>query len=50
LNGGAKREHGEAEAERLLAVGLPLAGLEEGALAEGRKGAPEKQAPAWLVW
>ena len=43
-SGEAKRAHGEAEAERLLARGL--AALE---LAETRKGAWEKEVLAWWL-
>ena len=49
LSGGAKREHGEAWAERLLAVGLPLVGLKESDLTKGRKATPEKQVLAWWL-
>lgn len=38
LRGEVKREHGEADAERLVGVGLPLAGLGDTDLAKGRKG------------
>ncbi|MCX6930279.1 MAG: hypothetical protein NT154_44780 [Verrucomicrobia bacterium] len=42
-SGEAKRVHGEAEAERLLALGLAALELAEGQLAETRKGAWEKE-------
>jgi putative transposase len=48
-SGEAKRAHGEAEAERLLACGLAALGMTEGQLAETRKGAWEKEVLAgWL--
>jgi hypothetical protein len=49
LSGEVKREHGEAEAERLVGVGLPLAGLGETNLAKRRKGTPQKDALAWWL-
>ena len=48
-SGEAKRAHGEAEAERLLARGLAALGLAEGELAETRKGAWEKEVLAWWL-
>ena len=48
-SGEAKRAHGEAEAERLLARGLAALGLAEGQLAERRKGAWEKEVLAWWL-
>src|ERR1035437_8072581 len=48
-SGEAKRAHGEAEAERLLAHGLAARGLAEGQLAETRKGAWEKEVLAWWL-
>ena len=48
-SGEAKRAHGEAEAERLLARGLAALGLAEGQLAEARKGAWEKDVLAWWL-
>jgi hypothetical protein len=48
-SGGAKQEHGEARAQRLLRLGLPLAGLAEGDLAGGPKGALEKRVLAWWL-
>ncbi|MGO8926453.1 MAG: hypothetical protein ACLQU3_06125 [Limisphaerales bacterium] len=48
-NGEAKRAHGEAEAERLLARGLAAMGLAEAQLAETRKGAWEKEVLAWWL-
>jgi hypothetical protein len=49
LSGGAKREHGEARAERLLAVGLAAVGLAESDLPTGAKGALPKSALAWWL-
>ena len=48
-SGGAKREHGEAEAERLLARGLAVLNLEESRLAQPPKGGLEKQLLAWWL-
>ena len=48
-SGEAKRAHGEAKAERLLARGLAALGLAEGQLAETRKGAWEKEVLAWWL-
>jgi hypothetical protein len=48
-SGEAKRAHGEAEAERLLARRLAALGLAEGQLAEARKGAWEKEVLAWWL-
>ncbi len=48
-SGEAKRAHGEAEAERLLARGLAALGLAEGQLAATRKGAWEKDVLAWWL-
>lgn len=48
-SGEAKRAHGEAEAERLLARGLAALGLAEGQLVETRKGAWEKEVLAWWL-
>ena len=48
-SGEAKRAHGEAEAERLLARGLAALELTEGQLAETRKGAWEKEVLAWWL-
>ncbi len=47
--GEARREHGEAQAERLLQAGLPVMRLEESQLEERPKGAAEKQALAWWL-
>ncbi len=49
LSGGAKREHGEAQAERMLAAGLAVVGLAESDLPTGAKGAPQKQVLAWWL-
>lgn len=47
--GGAKREHGEAEAQRWLRAGLAALEMKEAELAEGAKGMVEKQVLAfWL--
>jgi len=48
-SGEAKRAHGEAKAERLLARGLAALGLAEVQLAETRKGAWEKEVLAWWL-
>ena len=48
-SGEAKRAHGEAEAERLLARGLAAGELEERHLAEVRKGSWEKEVLAWWL-
>jgi putative transposase len=48
-SGGAKREHGEAEAERLLARGLAVLKLEASRLAERPKGGLQKQLLAWWL-
>jgi hypothetical protein len=48
-SGEAKRAHGEAEAERLLARGLAALELTEVQLAETRKGAWEKEVLAWWL-
>jgi hypothetical protein len=48
-SGEAKRAHGEAEAERLLAGGLAALGLTEAQLVETRKGAWEKELLAWWL-
>jgi hypothetical protein len=48
-SGGAKREHGEAQAERLLARGLAVLKLEESRLSEPPKGGWEKQLLAWWL-
>src|ERR1039458_10026770 len=48
-SGEAKRAHGEAEAERLLARGLAALGLAEVQLAETRNGAWEKEVLAWWL-
>jgi hypothetical protein len=49
LSGGAKREHGEARAERMLAVGLAVVGLAQSDLPTGAKGALRKQVLAWWL-
>ena len=49
LRGEQRRAHGEAEAERLLAAGLLVLGLEEGDLLALRNPRVEKQAMAWLM-
>jgi hypothetical protein len=48
-SGEAKREHGEAEADRLVRLGLPLVGLGESDLAVLPKGGIEKQVLAWWL-
>jgi hypothetical protein len=48
-SGEAKREHGEAEAERLLAKGLSAFKLEEKGLSDQPKGTMEKQVLAWWL-
>ena len=48
-SGEAKRAHGEAEAERLLARGLAALELTAGQLVETRKGAWEKELLAWWL-
>lgn len=48
-SGAAKRAHGEAEAERMLARGLRALDLETAALPDLPKGTPEKQALAWWL-
>src|ERR1035441_6561187 len=48
-SGEAKRAHGEAEAERLLARGLAALDWEANQLAETRKGAWEKEMLAWWL-
>ena len=48
-SGEAKRAHGEAEAERLLARGLAALDWEANQLAETRKGAWEKKVLAWWL-
>ena len=45
----AEREHGEAQAGRLLRAGLPVVGREESQLSGLAKGAPEKQVLAWWL-
>ena len=47
--GAAKRAHGEAEAQRLVAKGLAALGLEGLRLAEQPKGMAEKQVLAWWL-
>jgi len=47
--GRQRREHGEDEAERLLADGLQVLGLEESEVLEMRNNRKEKQALAWLI-
>jgi putative transposase len=47
--GQAKRAHGEAEAERLLARGLAVLGVTSGRLAESAKGMAEKKVLAWWL-
>ncbi len=49
FSGEAKRQHGEAEAERLLALGLTALQLQPGELAGQAKATPEKQALAWWL-
>lgn len=48
-NGGAKRGHGEREAERLLTEGMRALEVGTGQLAQGAKGMTEKQVLAWWV-
>jgi putative transposase len=48
-SGQAKREHGEAEAERLLAKGMEVLGLGWEALEGGAKGMAAKQVLAWWI-
>ena len=48
-SGEAKREHGEAQAEGLVARGLKLLEVEQGELVSQPKGTLEKQALAWWV-
>jgi hypothetical protein len=48
-SGEAKREHGEAEADRLVRLGLPLVGLGESDLAVLPKRGIEKQVLAWWL-
>ena len=48
-SGGAKREHGEGQAERLLGRGLEVLGMEEVDLAQAAKGMAEKQVLAWWL-
>ena len=48
-SGEAKREHGEAQAERLVRLGLPVMGLQESQLEGHPKGAMEKQVLAWWL-
>jgi hypothetical protein len=47
--GPAKREHGQAEAKRLLEWGLGALGLEAGRLAQKPKAMAEKQVLAWWL-
>ena len=47
--GQAKRAHGEAEAERMVAPGLEALGLDGQRLAEKPKGMAEKQVLAWWL-
>jgi len=47
--GPAKQAHGEVEAERMLAAGLRILGVEAGELAELPKGMPEKRVLAWWL-
>jgi len=47
--GPAKQAHGEVEAERMLAAGLRILGVEPGELAELPKGMPEKRVLAWWL-
>ncbi len=48
-SGGAKVEHGEGEAERLLRVGLTVLGMEGVDLQAAAKGMAEKQVLAWWL-
>jgi hypothetical protein len=48
-SGAAKQEHGEARAEVMLRVGLPVVGLEAGELEHQSKGAFQKQVLAWWL-
>ncbi len=48
-SGAAKREHGEAEAGRLLRRGLAVLGLEERDVVGRPKGAPEQHVLAWWL-
>jgi hypothetical protein len=48
-SGAAKREHGEAEAERLLARGMEELSVGWAALDRGAKGMAVKQALAWWI-
>ncbi len=45
----ATREHGEAEAQRLVAAGLAALGLEEREMQRRPKNLPEKHALAWWL-
>jgi len=47
--GPAKQAHGQTEAERLLAAGLRVLGVEAGELAEFPKGMAEKRVLAWWL-
>jgi len=48
-SGGAKREHGERQAERLLVRGLEVLGMEGVDLGQAAKGMAEKQVLAWWL-
>jgi len=48
-SGGAKREHGQEQAERLLGLGLEVLGMEGVDLAQAAKGMAEKQVLAWWL-
>ena len=49
FSGEAMRGHDEAEAERLVGLGLDALGLTDNDLAELKKNSPQKYAIAWLV-
>ena len=48
-SGEAKRAHGQAEAQRLLGLGLAALKVGDRQLQDGAKGMPEKQALAWWL-
>jgi len=48
-SGGAKSEHAEEQAERLLSLGMEALGMEGVDLAQAPKGMAEKQVVAWWV-
>ena len=48
-SGQARREHGQAEAARMLAAGMKVLGVREQDLRQGRENKAEKQVLAWWI-